>query len=144
MKSKWGACAALAAVFSPAFAGAQQVDTGSTAWMLTSTALVLLMTLPGLALFYGGLVRARNVLSVLMQCFALCCVISLIWVVFGYSLAFDSGSGLLGGLSKAWLGGVEVDSVSGAIPETSAARPNRWDCSGYGVARGAVTRRNPR
>ena len=62
--------------------------------MLTSTALVLLMTLPGLALFYGGLVRTRNVLSVLMQCFALCCVISLIWVVFGYSLAFDAGSGL--------------------------------------------------
>src|SRR5262245_54525064 len=118
MKSKWGACAALAAVFSPTFAGAQQVDSGSTAWMLTSTALVLLMTLPGLALFYGGLVRTRNVLSVLMQCFALCCVISLIWVVFGYSLAFDSGSGLLGGLSKAWLGGVEVDSVSGVIPET--------------------------
>jgi Amt family ammonium transporter len=83
MKSKWGACAALAAIFIPTFAGAQQVDSGSTAWMLTSTALVLLMTLPGLALFYGGLVRARNVLSVLMQCFALCCVISLIWVAFG-------------------------------------------------------------
>jgi ammonium transporter, Amt family len=118
MKSKWGACAALAAVFSPMFAGAQEIDSGSTAWMLTSTALVLLMTLPGLALFYGGLVRTRNVLSILMQCFALCCVISLIWVVFGYSLAFDTGSGLLGGLSKAWLGGVEVDSVSGVIPET--------------------------
>jgi Amt family ammonium transporter len=118
MKSRWGALAALAAVLSPAFAGAQQVDSGSTAWMLTSTALVLLMTLPGLALFYGGLVRARNVLSILMQCFALCCVISLIWVVFGYSLTFGEGSGWIGGLSKLWMRGVEVDSVSGEIPET--------------------------
>src|SRR5688572_31270468 len=104
MKRTWGAVAALAAFLSPAFAGSQEIDSGATAWMLTSTALVLLMTLPGLALFYGGLVRTRNVLSVLMQCFALCCVISLIWVVFGYSLAFDTGSGLLGGLSKMWLG----------------------------------------
>jgi Amt family ammonium transporter len=86
--------------------------------MLTSTALVLLMTLPGLALFYGGLVRTRNVLSVLMQCFALTCVISLIWVIFGYSLAFGEGSGLIGGLSKLWMRGVELDTVSGAIPET--------------------------
>jgi len=118
MRRTRSALAALAAVFCPTFLAAQEIDSGSTAWMLTSTALVLLMTLPGLALFYGGLVRSRNVLSVLMQCFALCCVISLIWVVFGYSLAFDTGSGLIGGLSKAWLGGVEVDSVSGAIPET--------------------------
>src|SRR5690242_9861600 len=110
MKSRWGALAALAAALSPAFAGAQQVDSGSTAWMLTSTALVLLMTLPGLALFYGGLVRTRNVLSILMQCFALCCVISLIWVVFGYSLAFGEGSGWVGGLSKLWMRGVEVRS----------------------------------
>jgi Amt family ammonium transporter len=118
MKRTLGACAALAATLSPAFAAAQEIDSGSTAWMLTSTALVLLMTLPGLALFYGGLVRTRNVLSVLMQCFALCCVISLIWVAFGYSLAFSEGNGLLGGLSKAWMRGVEVDSLSGAIPET--------------------------
>jgi Amt family ammonium transporter len=99
-------------------ATAQSIDSGSTAWMLTATALVLLMTLPGLALFYGGLVRTRNVLSVLMQCFALCCVISLLWVAFGYSLAFSEGNGFLGGLSKAWMRGVEIDSVSGAIPET--------------------------
>jgi Amt family ammonium transporter len=104
----------------PALGAAQTVEDGSTAWLLTSTALVLFMTLPGLALFYGGLVRSRNVLSVLMQCFALCCIVSLIWLLFGYSLAFTSGetAGLLGGLSKAWLGGVEVDSVSGVIPET--------------------------
>ena len=75
MKRTLGALAALAAGLCPAFAGAQEIDSGATAWMLTSTALVLLMTLPGLALFYGGLVRTRNVLSVLMQCFALCCVI---------------------------------------------------------------------
>ncbi len=118
MKRRLGACAALAAALCPALAAAQEIDSGSTAWMLTSTALVLLMTLPGLALFYGGLVRTRNVLSVLMQCFALCCVISLIWVAVGYSLAFDSGSGLVGGLSKAWLRGVELDSVSGVIPES--------------------------
>ena len=94
MKRTLSALAALAAVLCPALAAAQEIDSGATAWMLTSTALVLLMTLPGLALFYGGLVRTRNVLSVLMQCFALCCVISLIWVVFGYSLAFDEGNGL--------------------------------------------------
>ena len=112
------ALVALAAIMCPALAAAQELDSGSTAWMLTSTALVLLMTLPGLALFYGGLVRSRNVLSVLMQCFALCCVISLIWVAFGYSLAFSEGNALIGGLSKAWMRGVEIDTVSGAIPET--------------------------
>jgi len=118
MKKNLSALIALAAGLCPGLALAQEIDSGSTAWMLTSTALVLLMTLPGLALFYGGLVRTRNVLSVLMQCFALCCVISLIWVVFGYSLAFGEGNGWIGGLSKLWMRGVEVDSVSGAIPET--------------------------
>jgi Amt family ammonium transporter len=118
MKKNLSALVALAAGLCPGFAMAQEIDSGSTAWMLTSTALVLLMTLPGLALFYGGLVRTRNVLSVLMQCFALCCVISLIWVVFGYSLAFGEGNGLIGGLSKLWMRGVEVDTVSGVIPET--------------------------
>ena len=119
MKRTWSALAALAAVLCPALAAAQAIDSGATAWMLTSTALVLLMTLPGLALFYGGLVRTRNVLSVLMQCFALCCVISLIWVVFGYSLAFDEGSGLIGGLSKAVAAAASRSTrVSGAIPET--------------------------
>ena len=118
MKKTTSALVALAAISSPALAAAQTIDSGATAWMLTSTALVLLMTLPGLALFYGGLVRTRNVLSVLMQCFALTCVISLIWVIFGYSLAFGEGGGLIGGLSKLWMRGVEVDTVSGAIPET--------------------------
>jgi ammonium transporter, Amt family len=102
----------------PAIVSAQQSDSGDTAWMLVSTALVLMMTLPGLALFYGGLVRSRNVLSVLMQCFALCCIVSVLWLAFGYSLAFTGDGSLIGGLSKAWLRGVEVDSVSGTIPET--------------------------
>ncbi len=118
MKRRLSASVALAAALCPMFAAAQTIDSGSTAWMLTATALVLMMTLPGLALFYGGLVRTRNVLSVLMQCFALCCVVSLLWVAFGYSLAFSEGNGFIGGLSKAFMRGVEIDSVSGAIPET--------------------------
>jgi Amt family ammonium transporter len=108
----------LSAAAWPALAAAQGLNSGDTAWLLTSTALVLLMTLPGLALFYGGLVRSRNVLSVLMQCFALCCAISVIWFAFGYSAAFAEGTSWLGGFAKAWLRGVEVDSVSGSIPET--------------------------
>jgi ammonium transporter, Amt family len=111
---------ALAVSAWPAICVGQDLDGGDTAWLLTSTALVLFMTLPGLALFYGGLVRSRNVLSVLMQCFTICCVMSILWVAFGYSLVFggDSFGGLIGGLSKAWLGGVEVDSLSGTVPET--------------------------
>jgi Amt family ammonium transporter len=109
-----------AACLWPVAAFTQTVDSGDTAWLLTSTALVLFMTLPGLALFYAGLVRSRNVLSVLMQCFAICCVVSVIWITFGYSLTFGGGSiaGLIGGLDKLWLSGVEVDSVSGTVPET--------------------------
>jgi Amt family ammonium transporter len=104
----------------PAVGGAQTLDSGDSAWLLTSTALVLFMTLPGLALFYGGLVRPKNILSVLMQCFAICCGASLFWLIAGYSLVFDgsSGIGFIGGLSKAWLAGVEPDSVTGTIPET--------------------------
>jgi Amt family ammonium transporter len=110
-------CALLAFGFAgPAF-GADELDTGDTAWILISTALVLFMTVPGLALFYGGLVRTKNVLSVLMQCFALTSVISIIWLAFGYSLAFDSGSPILGGLSKAFLIGVDASVLSGTIPE---------------------------
>ena len=92
-----------------------------TAWILTSTALVLFMTLPGLALFYGGLVRAQNVLSVLMNCFAIACVISIVWLVLAYSIAFGDGGGgnqWWGGLGKWFLTGVGVDTVSGTIPES--------------------------
>jgi Amt family ammonium transporter len=102
-------------------ADAPKLDPANTAWMLTASVLVLFMTLPGLALFYGGLVRTKNVLSVLMQCFALAAVVSLIWVAFGYSLAFGDGGGMnawWGGLEKAFLAGLTVDSVKGTIPET--------------------------
>ena len=76
---------------------ASEVSAGDTAWILTATALVLFMTLPGLALFYGGLVRTQNVLSVLMQCFAICCIVSVLWVVYGYSLAFTGNGSIIGG-----------------------------------------------
>ena len=89
-----------------------------TAWILTSTALVLFMTLPGLALFYAGLVRAQNTLSVLMNCFAIACVMSIVWLVAGYSIAFGEGGAVWGGLGKAFLAGVGADSLSGTIPET--------------------------
>jgi Amt family ammonium transporter len=105
----------------PASALAEGLDTGDTAWMLTSTVLVLFMTLPGLAFFYSGLVRKRNVLSVLMQCFAIACAASLVWVICGYTLSFGDGAllgGLTGGLGKAFLSGVGADAVSGTIPES--------------------------
>ena len=94
------------------------LDTGNTAWILTSTALVLFMTLPGLALFYAGLVKSKNILSVLMHCIAIACLASLIWLGVGYSMAFSDGSPWVGGLQKAFLSGVERDSLSGDIPET--------------------------
>ena len=88
-----------------------------TAFIITATALVLFMTLPGLALFYGGLVRARNVLSVFMQCFAIACLISLLWLAAGYSIAFGSASAWFGGFSKAFLAGVTPESLTGTLPE---------------------------
>lgn len=88
-----------------------------TAWIIVATALVLFMTLPGLALFYGGLVRARNVLSVLMQCFAIACLMSVLWLIAGYSIAFGEGNAVWGGLGKMFLSGVTADSLSGTIPE---------------------------
>ena len=88
-----------------------------TAWIIVATALVLFMTLPGLALFYGGLVRARNVLSVLMQCFAIACLISVLWLVLGYSIAFGEGNAVWGGFEKMMLTGITADTLSGTIPE---------------------------
>ena len=89
-----------------------------TAWIIVATALVLFMTLPGLALFYGGLVRARNVLSVLTQCYAIACLISVLWLALGYSIAFGGGqSGIWGGFDRAFLAGVTPDSLSGTLPE---------------------------
>ncbi len=103
---------------SPVLAMAETLDTGDTAWILTSTALVLFMTLPGLALFYGGLVRSKNVLSVLMQCFVIACVVSILWVVYGYSLSFAEGNSFVGGLGNLFLGEVTRASMSGTLPET--------------------------
>lgn len=94
------------------------MDAANTSWILTSTALVLFMTLPGLALFYGGLVRSKNVLSILMQCFGIACVASILWVLVGYSIAFDTGSPWVGGMGKALLNSVSKDSLSGDLPET--------------------------
>jgi Amt family ammonium transporter len=96
-------------------------DAGDTAWMLTSTALVLMMTIPGLALFYAGMVRRINVLAMVMQSFAVCCLVTVIWMVVGYSLAFTEGSGFVGGFSRILLSGMGLDSVSplaGTIPES--------------------------
>ncbi len=90
----------------------------NTAWILTATALVLFMTLPGLSLFYGGLVRTKNVLSILMQCFAIACVASIIWLVFGYSLAFGEGGAWVGDFSRLFMDGMSRDSLSGDIPES--------------------------
>jgi Amt family ammonium transporter len=118
-------------VFLPVIGHAQDaepvLDSGDTAWMLTSTVLVLFMTLPGLALFYAGMVRAKNVLSVLMQCFAVTALITVLWMLYGYSLAFDTTGmvegevnlhSFIGGLGKAFLSGVGLDSLTGTIPES--------------------------
>lgn len=94
-----------------------QFSAANTAWILSSSALVLLMTLPGLALFYGGLVRSKNVLSILMQCFSIAALVSVLWFGLGYSLAFDTGNSFIGGLDKALLSGIGRDSLSGDIPE---------------------------
>ncbi|MEM7411931.1 MAG: ammonium transporter [Myxococcota bacterium] len=112
--------------FASSAAAEGTVDTGDTAWILTATALVLFMTIPGLSLFYGGLVRTKNVLSVLMQCFVLTALMTLLWLAYGYSMAFDTTgmqegvtnlNSFVGGFGKAFLSGVGPDSVSGTIPE---------------------------
>jgi len=116
-------------LLSPSLALAQEatLDSGDTAWMLTATALVLFMTIPGLALFYSGMVRSKNVLSVMMQCFAITGLMSILWMVYGYSLAFDTTgmeagvtnfSSFVGGLERAFLSGLTVDSLVGAFPES--------------------------
>ena len=101
-----------------AFADEGTLNGANTAWILTSTALVLLMTLPGLALFYGGLVRKKNVLSILMQCFSIGAISSILWLVVGYSLAFGEGNGFIGDFSKVMMNGIGKDVLSGDIPES--------------------------
>jgi Amt family ammonium transporter len=94
------------------------IDSGDTAWMIVATVLVLLMTLPGLALLYAGMVRVKNTLSVLMQCFAIAALVSVLWVLYGYSLAFDTTGVFIGGFGKAFMKGVTVDSLVATIPES--------------------------
>ncbi len=112
--------AALSAIFflpTAVMAQEEVMNGANTAWILTSTALVLFMTLPGLALFYGGLVRTKNVLSVIMQCFSICCMASILWLVVGYSLAFGEGNAFIGDFSKVMMAGVSSEVLAGDIPE---------------------------
>lgn len=126
---KFAGLGALLSLISPGIAMAQEatLDSGDTAWMLTATALVLFMTIPGLALFYGGMVRSKNILSVMMQCFAITGLMSILWMVYGYSLAFDTAgmeagvtnlNSFVGGLSRAFLSGLTPDSLTGTVPES--------------------------
>ena len=115
---RWTIALALGLTAAPVWAQ-DGLNEGDTAWILTATALVLFMTIPGLSLFYSGLVRTKNVLSVLMQCFALTCMVSILWLLVGYSLAFDEGGALIGGLGKALFAGVGEGSLSGGIPESA-------------------------
>ena len=119
------ALSALGLLLCPLFAQSQELapvaDSGDTAWLITATALVLFMTIPGLALFYAGLVRSKNVLSILIQCFAITCVVSILWLSVGYALTFGDGGAMnafIGGLDKAFLSGVTRASLSGTVPET--------------------------
>ncbi|MBT5485258.1 MAG: ammonium transporter [Gammaproteobacteria bacterium] len=105
-------------IITPVASLAQEIDGADTAWIMTSTALVLFMTIPGLSLFYAGLVRVRNVLSVLMQCFSITCVASLVWLILGYSLAFSEGNGFIGGFGNVLFANIAEDTVSGTIPES--------------------------
>ena len=119
---RWLLAVTLAALPLGVHAGtADGVNGADTAWVLTASALVLLMTIPGLSLFYGGLVRTKNVLSVLMQCIALTCLVSLLWLVIGYSLAFDTGNGFIGGLGRAMFAGIGQETAKGTIPESAFA-----------------------
>jgi len=105
----------------PSLALADGLDTGDSAWILTATALVLFMTLPGLSLFYGGLVRAKNILSVLMQCFAITCAVSLVWLICGYSLAFSDGGSMnawIGGLDHVFFSGITRETLEGTLPKS--------------------------
>ena len=108
----------------PQLSFAGEINGADTAWIMTCTALVLFMTLPGLALFYGGLVRSRNVLSILMQCFAISGIATLVWLVCGYSLAFTDGGSLnsfIGGFDRVCFAGLMEGSVQGTIPESAFA-----------------------
>jgi Amt family ammonium transporter len=122
-KKLFGAGLALIAAMlvGPAQAAGDKLDSGDTAWMLTATALVLFMTIPGLALFYGGMVRKTNVLTMVMQSFTICCLSTVLWMIIGYSLAFENGgaaNAVVGGLDKVFLSGMSLEAMSGTIPES--------------------------
>ena len=102
----------------PSFANPEALNGANTAWILTSTALVLMMTLPGLALFYGGLVRRKNILSILMQCFSIAALSSILWFIVGYSLAFGEGNAWIGDFSKVLMVGITKETLVGDIPES--------------------------
>ncbi len=120
-KGLWAGLAAVVVGLLPSLAfadAAPKLDSGDTAWMLTSTALVLMMTIPGLALFYAGMVRTKNVLSVMMQCFAITALVTVLWALFDYSVAFGDAGAYWGGLAKAFMRGVGLNAMSGTIPES--------------------------
>ena len=120
-KGWWAGLAAVVVGLLPSLAfadAAPKLDSGDTAWMLTSTALVLMMTIPGLALFYAGMVRTKNVLSVMMQCFAITALVTVLWALFDYSVAFGDAGAYWGGLAKAFMRGVGLNAMSGTIPES--------------------------
>ena len=117
---RWPLLLGLLCLAPAAFAAEPALDSGDTAWMLTSTALVLFMTIPGLSLFYAGMVRSKNALSVMMQCFAITCLVTVLWMILGYSLAFGDGgsmNSIVGGLGKFFMKGITGDALSGTIPE---------------------------
>ena len=112
----WGVAALLPALLTaaPAFAeDPPKIDTGDTAWMLASTALVLMMTIPGLALFYAGMVRKKNILATMMQSFTICCIVTIVWMVAGYSIAFTTGNAFMGDFSRILLHGIADHIVKG-------------------------------
>ena len=112
------ALAILLAMSPCAWAADDIIDSGDTAWVMVSTALVIMMTVPGLVLFYGGLVRKKNVLATFVQCFATCALATVVWMVAGYSFSFSPGNAFIGGFDRAFLNGITVESTTGKIPET--------------------------
>lgn len=119
VKSRWWVILVIVLVAPTALA--QTLDSGDTAWLLTSTALVLFMTIPGLSLFYAGLVRQNNVLSIFMQCFSITCLVTILWLLVGYSLAFGESNAVVGDLSNILFKNVSEESMAGSIPESSFA-----------------------
>jgi len=112
------AAPAAAEEVAPAAEEVATLNSGDTAWMIVATVLVLFMTIPGLSLFYGGLVRAKNILSILVQCFAITCLMTILWLIYGYTLAYGEGNAFIGDFSKLFLKGVGVDTIDGSIPES--------------------------